>query len=228
MHSALAVFLVFVVPVWDAWSARRLKQSTDPRRKIRAYLASGGWLWAAAAAVWAMEQPGFWFPLRWAPRPGWAPPPMIAAVVCAAFFAGLLAPVAIAWRSGKARARVNRAMAKLSFILPATRSERWLFAGLSVTAGVGEETLYRGFLMRYFGAEWHLGVAIALLITSCVFGAAHGYQGVKGIAATGVVGGIMGLLYVATGSLVAPMALHAAVDLRILLFPADTRAATAA
>lgn len=228
MQSALAVFLVFVVPVWDAWYTRRMKRSLDPRKKVRAYLTTGAWLWAASGIVWAMERPGFLYPLRWAPRPAWAPGPLFAVGVACGFLIGALAPVVMARRNEKARAAVNRALEKLSFFLPATAAERWLFAGLSITAGICEETLYRGFLMQYFGAQWHLGLGAAVAISSCSFGLAHEYQGVKGIAATGLIGVALAMLYVVTGSLAVAMVVHALIDLRVLAFPMKAQETAAA
>ena len=46
-----------------------------------------------------------------------------------------------------------------------------------------------------------------------VFGVAHAYQGARGILLTMLAGGAAMALYLLTGSLVAPMFLHATVDL---------------
>jgi membrane protease YdiL (CAAX protease family) len=90
------------------------------------------------------------------------------------------------------------------------REARW-FNALSVTAGICEELLYRGFLMAYFGALFGVWPAVAL---SCVvFGLGHAYQGARGIVKTGIVGAVMAGLFVLTGSLWAPMLLHAVMDL---------------
>lgn len=219
MQTALAVLLVLVVPVWDAWYTRRLKRSLHPRRKVRAYLTTGAWLWTASVWVWAMQRPGFLYPLRWTPHRSGGFGPAFALGVSVAFIASASVQVVLARRSRKTREAVVRAMQKLSFILPSTRQERWLFAALSITAGICEETLYRGFLMQYFGAHWHLGLVAAIAISSCVFGIAHEYQGIQGIVATGIIGAVLALLYTATGSLAVAMAVHAAVDLRVLALP---------
>ena len=53
----------------------------------------------------------------------------------------------------------------------------------------------------------------ALFVAGLLFGLAHAYQGPRGVLQTGVVGLGLAVLYVFTGSLWVPMALHAFVDL---------------
>ena len=58
-----------------------------------------------------------------------------------------------------------------------------------------------------------------VVIAAVAFGLAHAYQGRAGVVLTGVLGGVMAALYVGTGSLLLPVLLHAAIDLRFLLVP---------
>lgn len=95
------------------------------------------------------------------------------------------------------------------------RELRWA-AGLAVTAGVTEELYFRLLLPLLIatatGSAWAgFGVGIAL------FGAAHRYQGWTGIVATAAVGVLMTIVYLATGSLVAAMLLHALIDLNAVV-----------
>lgn len=96
-------------------------------------------------------------------------------------------------------------------ILPHNAREARAFAALSVTAGICEELLYRGFLIAYFTAI--VGTWPAVLLSSLGFGLGHVYQGTLGVAKTGAIGVVLGALYVLTGSLWAPMLLHAVFDL---------------
>jgi membrane protease YdiL (CAAX protease family) len=126
--------------------------------------------------------------------------------------------VVLVSRSATAREKMLRPFKRLAFILPVTQQERAWFALVSVTAGICEETLYRGFLIRYLSNDpWHAGLWIAVAIASISFGLAHGYQGLSGIIATALLGTVMAVLFLASGSLWLPMALHAIIDLRILL-----------
>ncbi len=125
---------------------------------------------------------------------------------------------------------MEKAFLRLSFILPRTGEERawWIF--VSLTAGICEEILYRGFLIHYFlAAPFHAGLLLAVIISSVIFGAAHLYQGVAGVISTTILGLIFSSIFLMTGSLLVPMVLHALIDLRILLIlrPAEHVAAGA-
>jgi membrane protease YdiL (CAAX protease family) len=113
-------------------------------------------------------------------------------------------------RSAKARASVRRQVGHFVSLLPVTPHELRLFFGLSVTAGICEEWLYRGVLTALFAA-W-VGLPCAVLLANVAFGFAHSYQGRKGIVSTGLVGVVMSGIVIATGSLVVAMILHALVD----------------
>jgi membrane protease YdiL (CAAX protease family) len=106
-------------------------------------------------------------------------------------------------------------------LLPRSAGERRLFTLVGVTAGVCEEWLYRGFFLAVVaGLAGGLPTWALVLVAAAAFGAAHAYQGRAGIALTGVLGGVMAALYLQTGSLLLPVLLHAAIDLRFLLVPA--------
>ncbi len=121
-------------------------------------------------------------------------------------------------RSTRLRETTVKALSRLDFFLPATREERGWFAAVSVTAGICEEILYRGFLVRYFADhQWHIGLTVAVIICGVCFGMAHTYQGVGGMISTGLMGIIMTLFFFATGSLFLPMLMHAFLDLNVLL-----------
>jgi membrane protease YdiL (CAAX protease family) len=50
-----------------------------------------------------------------------------------------------------------------------------------------------------------------------VFGLAHGYQGIKGIFGTAILGAVLMIIFFAAGNLWLPIAIHALIDLRVLL-----------
>lgn len=87
-----------------------------------------------------------------------------------------------------------------------------LFRRLSLTAGICEEIVYRGYLIWYLAA--FVGAWPAAVLAGFAFGAVHIYQGPAGVVRTGIVGLGAGVLYVGTGSLLWPMILHAAIDLQ--------------
>jgi membrane protease YdiL (CAAX protease family) len=108
--------------------------------------------------------------------------------------------------------RLSNSLDKVRRMLPKTSTERAVWIVVSITAGVCEEVLYRGWLLSLFAAA--LGsVWLGLLISSIIFGFAHTYQGRNGILGTGVLGAIFGLLFIFSGSLIPGQVLHAAMDL---------------
>jgi membrane protease YdiL (CAAX protease family) len=113
-------------------------------------------------------------------------------------------------------------------LLPRTRRERHLFTVVGVTAGICEEWLYRGFFLAVVSAlAGRPPAPVLVLVAAAAFGLAHAYQGPAGILTTAVLGGVLAALYLATGSLLLPVLLHAAIDLRFLLVPAAALPASA-
>jgi membrane protease YdiL (CAAX protease family) len=217
-QHVLALFLFLGVPIWDALETRALKTSINPRRKILSYQRIVLFLWTAAIVAW--------IPLRFNVFFIWPAVHQTAAAkigtsfvwgfVVAFLIAGAL-QVVLTRRNPKLQDKTQKAFESLAFMLPVTSEERAWFVLVSVTAGICEEVLYRGFLIRYLSdGPWHFGLWIALAIASISFGLAHGYQGISGIIGTGLIGAVMAVIFLSTGSLWMPMALHAILDLRIL------------
>ena len=104
----------------------------------------------------------------------------------------------------------------IAAMLPRNRQELRLGALLSINAGIGEELMFRLALPAViYGAS---GSAIAAVLGSVLlFGALHLYQGVVGVVSTTIVGAVMMLIYVVTGTIVVPIVLHALFDLRSLV-----------
>lgn len=102
-------------------------------------------------------------------------------------------------------------------MLPRTDVERRLFGLVSVTAGICEELIFRGFLIAVTAAIAPAApVWVCVLTAAVVFGLAHAYQGAVGVTSSLLIGVVLGALYVVTGSLLAPILVHACVDLRAI------------
>lgn len=125
--------------------------------------------------------------------------------------------------SDRARASVARQLAHLRWFLPSSSSELASFRALSLTAGVCEEILFRGYLMALLLP--FAGTLGAVVISSVLFGLAHAYQGMVGTVKSGIVGAVMAGIYVLTGSLLAPIIVHALVDIVSGQIAADVPAA---
>ncbi len=97
-------------------------------------------------------------------------------------------------------------------LMPVTDGEKRLFAALSLCAGFGEETAYRGYAIAALVVATG-SATLALVLSSATFGVLHAYQGPIGVVRTGVVGLIMGAALLYTGSLWPPIAAHVIIDL---------------
>ena len=218
-----SLVLLVLVPLGDRWFGfRRLSAAAEedvPRARVTLYRNALTLLWALAAALallWlATGRP--WSDLGLVPRlTGGLGGVMLGVAVIAGALArrNRFAPGDTA-----ALAKLERSAGHLARMLPVTGREFGWFAGLSFTAGVCEEALYRGFLVWYLGA-WavlvvppaHVFLAAAA-VSSLVFGLGHAYQGPRNMLVTALIGGFLAAVYWITGSLCAGMLVHALMDL---------------
>ncbi len=114
-------------------------------------------------------------------------------------------------RNAEKLTEIKEQMGELSNLAPRTRTENRLFDMVSITAGVCEEILYRGLLLATLVSL--VGTWPAAAISSLIFGLGHAYQGISGIVKTGLVGLVLALLTVSSGSLFIAIVLHAVIDL---------------
>jgi membrane protease YdiL (CAAX protease family) len=210
------ILLLFVLqPIHGAFEARyyiaRAKAGL-PAERVRFYRQTTLLEWtflALLAAAWydfgrpfadlgfvMSIGPGFW----------------IGFAVCTALTGFLL----YSWRSVKnasvaEKARHAESFGNLVSFIPHTRRELHNFYAVSITAGIVEEIVYRGFVLWYLGQYMPLWVVVA--VSSIAFGLAHCYQGASGAFRAGMVGLVFGILYVVTGSIWIPILAHAMLDI---------------
>ncbi|MCL2409668.1 MAG: CPBP family intramembrane metalloprotease [Oscillospiraceae bacterium] len=99
-------------------------------------------------------------------------------------------------------------------LLPHSKKERKYWFFVSLTAGVGEEIVFRGFLLFLLQAVFpNMPMLLALVPVSVIFGVAHTYQGIRGMIRSAAVGALFGGLFLVTGSLIPAMFLHFIVDI---------------
>ncbi|WP_409305007.1 CPBP family intramembrane glutamic endopeptidase [Peribacillus sp. SCS-155] len=107
----------------------------------------------------------------------------------------------------------------VSYLFPTGKLDKRFGIMAAITAGICEEIIYRGFLMHFLSSSpFHLEDLILGLTAAAIFGLAHYYQGWKGVLGTALVGFALSRVYVSTGSLLFPILLHIAIDLRFMLF----------
>jgi membrane protease YdiL (CAAX protease family) len=105
---------------------------------------------------------------------------------------------------------LSQKFGRLALIVPHNRRELRIFYAVSVTAGIVEELLWRGYLMWYLTQFFTVGAAA--IIVTLGFGLAHAYQGLRNIPKITLVGGAFTVLYLMTGSIWLSMFLHIAID----------------
>ena len=117
---------------------------------------------------------------------------------------------------------VARRLAPLVGMVPTTRGERRLFVAVSLTAGICEEVIFRGFGIAYLRWLWPAAPwSFLILATALPFGLGHRYQGRSGMITTGVIGAVLCWITLAAGTLIPAMIIHAVFDLRTLALRQD-------
>jgi len=104
--------------------------------------------------------------------------------------------------------RIDELGRKMQFLFPHGGAEMALWITLSVTAGVCEETIFRGYLQRQFMALTKSAPA-GILFSAAAFGAAHAWQGFRMGILIGLFGAMFGILAYWRGSVRPGMIAHA-------------------
>jgi membrane protease YdiL (CAAX protease family) len=89
-----------------------------------------------------------------------------------------------------------------------TRRDALIFAVVVMIAGGVREEIQRAFILHRFG-QYLGGMHIGLAVHSVVFGLGHLDQGYDAAIATGTLGLMWGLLFIARRSIIAPVVSHA-------------------
>ena len=102
--------------------------------------------------------------------------------------------------------------ASIQTFLPRRGVEILLWVAVSVSAGICEEVVFRGYFQRQFeaftGSKW-----LALFLQAVLFGISHGYQGVQACVKIAIFGALFGLLALWRGSLRPGIIAHAGSDI---------------
>lgn len=98
-------------------------------------------------------------------------------------------------------------------LIPRSRREKRWFFFTSFAAGLCEEIVFRGFFLYLLGRVFPAVPGVVLATAAgFMFGAAHFYQGVRGVLKTALLGTLFGLLYLGTNSVVLCVPLHILFD----------------
>jgi membrane protease YdiL (CAAX protease family) len=167
-------------------------------------------LWGLSALVMAlwivqdvsMSEVGLNIPSGWRL---WAPVVLIVAVVCAQIHVAVKVS-----RLPGPNPKLRAQLGSTGLVVPHEASELPVWLGLSASAGICEELLFRGFLIWILQpiAGWWFA-AIASLV---VFSAVHAYQGAAGMVRSATLGAALTAMVALTHSLWPAIVLHAALD----------------
>lgn len=227
---AVGIWLVMVVAGVALWTVLDTRQyrafatATDAGERVAFY-----WRWTAQSflflttaslvTVWLLDRgealralPPEFAALRPAPRAPASATARSADEQLGMFIGFTLATlVAIAIWVHRVRSFRTPVPAAIAPLIPRNGRERLAALVLSLNAGYAEELFFRlalPLLLASVTGSAALGIAIAIAI----FGLIHWYQGWKGIVATALVGALLTLIYLQSGSLLRVMVTHAIID----------------
>ena len=92
-------------------------------------------------------------------------------------------------------------------LAPHTQPELALWLLVSLSAGVGEEFLFRGYLLRQF-TRWSGSTAVAIGASAALFGCMHFYEGTTAVVLITVLGALFAVVAVRRGDLRTVMVAH--------------------
>jgi uncharacterized protein len=99
----------------------------------------------------------------------------------------------------------------VDILLPQTVVEIIAWIGVSITAGIAEEAVFRGYAQRQL-LGLSKSVVVAVIGQGMIFGCAHAYQGWKNVVVISVLGVLYGAFAVWRRSLLPGMVAHAWTD----------------
>lgn len=201
------VLLLVVIAAWSAWGyfgAHRMQLTQNPHRAVM-YVLTILWEWSVVGYIaWGAKRHGS--SLReliggkWNSLKAFLKDVGIAAgfwlIALAALFCTALA------------LHVSKAGENIRFLLPQNQLEVFLWILMSITAGICEEIIFRGYFQRQFSA-WTGNVTPGVLLSAAAFGAGHIYQGWRSAVIIAVYGLLFGILAEMRGSLRPGMMTHA-------------------
>jgi membrane protease YdiL (CAAX protease family) len=209
----LLSILIIVLPVYGAWEHRRLHQRLETGKanaRIKDYIITMVIEWSLTIIVlaWWLYQRRTLSDLGLGLETdlGWLIGSAVALIACGLYVAQTIGVLG----NNKKLEQTREQIEPLRALLPQNRREMRAFYALSITAGICEEILYRGFIFAFFYSLF--GPWAAIVLSAIVFGFGHAYQGITGILKTGGAGLVMAGLFLLSGSLWVLMLLHAVVD----------------
>jgi len=231
LMQMLAAYTVLVEPLARTNFHRMLKKRLGVEASARLLYYRTQVLWELSWVVvlviilLPIPQPLSWIGLTLPDPIGW--------IILLALAFGIGLSIVLLRRNPRAMNSMQLSLEKQSTVLPSTPSERTWFTITAITAGICEELLYRGFLIRYILTTFPgLGLLFTSIISGVIYGLGHAYQGRRGIFQATLNGFSYAILFflsgnllssfgssqpvAITGSLIPVIVFHALAELRTL------------
>ncbi len=188
-HTIFLLLVLAAVAVLGYFSIHRAA-SVRPANRLFFYLLTMAWEWLLVAYIyWGLRRRGK--TIRNIAGKSWksATDFFIDIAVAFGFWVGAIIVLSIVARLVHATGMAEAARR----LAPQSLFESILWIALSVTAGICEETIFRGYLQRQFVA-WTRSAPVGVILSAALFGAGHVYQGGKATVVIGVYGLMFGIL----------------------------------
>jgi membrane protease YdiL (CAAX protease family) len=201
------LLLLVIIAAWSAWGyfgAARIRAGTNPHRAAM-YVITMAWEWALVGYIaWGVRRRGSSMGALIGGKWNSAKAFFMDIAVAAGFW--LTALVILFWAA--MALHTPKGGEAIRFMLPQSRVEILLWILTSVTAGICEETIFRGYFQKQFNA-WTGNVPVGVLLSAAAFGAGHIYQGARSAMVISIYGLLFGILAETRKSLRPGMMTHA-------------------
>ena len=172
---------------------------------LRFYLPTITWEWLVFGYIyWGVRRHGKTF--RDIAGERWKSAGSVLLDIAIAFCAWIVAIIVLGVTAKLLHATGSLEMAKRLAPQGVVESVAWI--SLSVTAGICEETIFRGYFQRQFVA-WFRNIPAGVVLSAMLFGAGHIYQGWRSAVVIAVFGLLFGILAEARRNIRPGILLHA-------------------
>ncbi len=192
-HTAVLILAILLLSVA---SSSRQHLVTNSRTRVLQYLLTLTWEWLLFAyCVWGARKSGTGLRELVGGRWREIEDVLIDLLTAAGFWVAAMVALSLAARllhlaGGNQLDDVQR---QLGFLVPRSTREVVLWILLSLTAGICEEVVFRGYLQRQLAALTR-NIWVGIVVSGLIFGCAHGYEGVRRMMLVGIYGMMFGLL----------------------------------
>jgi len=192
-HTAVLVIAILLL---SAGGSNRQHLVTSSRARVLQYVLTLTWEWLLFAfCLWGARQSGTGLRELVGGRWREIEDVLIDLLTAAGFWVAAMIVLSLAARllhlAGSNQ--LDDVRRQIGFLVPRSGREVGLWILLSLTAGICEEVVFRGYLQRQLAALAN-NVWAGIVVSGLIFGSAHGYEGARRMMLVGIYGMLFGLL----------------------------------